>query len=187
MPSGKREEQGRCISSLVLDAAPVPSGEHKDSAKSFMYRFRRASSYEETSSLSQASFHGKSFSCGDYVVRCLNFYSSYLILLFSVVSGHIPYQNLVFVPFSPLLGTVHGSLFTSIPKTCFLSLVLARMIWRACQLFSDTQYGKWASSSSRRHRDGCHWRLNSGRESQCCRKLFHFNVKHPSECVAKHC
>ncbi|CAM6090769.1 unnamed protein product [Calypogeia fissa] len=72
MPSGKREEQGRCISSLVLDTSEENDNEQRSSKNSFDYRFRRATSNGETSShvtqSSQTSLQSRSFTCGDYVI-----------------------------------------------------------------------------------------------------------------------
>ncbi|BBN05891.1 DNA replication ATP-dependent helicase/nuclease Dna2 [Marchantia polymorpha subsp. ruderalis] len=73
MPSKKREELGRCMSSLVLSTSPNNSDDRKESAGYFLYTFRRASSTSDHSSTGDmctpsSSLRDRPFHCGDYVV-----------------------------------------------------------------------------------------------------------------------
>ncbi|KAL2634060.1 hypothetical protein R1flu_005539 [Riccia fluitans] len=73
MPSKKREELGRCISSLVLSESLNSSGDLKDSSGSYFYSFRRAGASSDTSNTvnictPSISLQERPFSCGDYVL-----------------------------------------------------------------------------------------------------------------------
>ncbi|KAG6549576.1 hypothetical protein Mapa_008958 [Marchantia paleacea] len=73
MPSKKREELGRCISSLVLSTSPNNSDDQKESAGYFLYTFRRPGSTSDPSNTGDmctpsSSLQDRPFNCGDYVV-----------------------------------------------------------------------------------------------------------------------
>ncbi|KAL3693543.1 hypothetical protein R1sor_007194 [Riccia sorocarpa] len=73
MPSKKREELGRCISSLVLSESSNSSGDLNDSSGSHFYSFRRAgTSYDTSNAVNlctpSTSLQERPFSCGDYVL-----------------------------------------------------------------------------------------------------------------------
>jgi hypothetical protein len=65
MPSWQREEQGRCLSCLVLDLSTTPQNSQPSHGSSFEYCFRRATT---ATTPATCSFLDRPFSCGDHVV-----------------------------------------------------------------------------------------------------------------------
>ncbi|CAM6033109.1 unnamed protein product [Sphagnum compactum] len=65
MPSWQREEQGRCLSCLVLDLSTTPQNSQLSHGSSFEYCFRRATT---ATTPATCSFLDRPFSCGDHVL-----------------------------------------------------------------------------------------------------------------------
>ncbi|CAK9275822.1 unnamed protein product [Sphagnum jensenii] len=65
MPSWQREEQGRCLSCLVLDLSTTPRNSQPSHGSSFEYCFRRATT---ATTPATCSFLDRPFSCGDHVL-----------------------------------------------------------------------------------------------------------------------
>lgn len=84
MPSWQREEQGRCLSCLVLDLSTTPQNGQPSHGSSFEYCFRRATT---ASTPATCSFLERPFSCGDHVVMFFP-HIQYLCLFLEFISNN---------------------------------------------------------------------------------------------------